>query len=133
MHTYSSAAAQPTWPQPFTCTACAGSGRTSDWLDSECCDWCQGAGLMYATPPSLADTPYVAWLECDGRFVTWLGSAAEADFWMFAPQSSVTCHYLPHDPSVVYDETGHDQRDELARFCDVCGFTWPPDERCPFH
>ena len=26
-----------------------------------------------------------------------------------------------------------DQRDELARFCDVCGFTWPPDERCPFH
>ena len=22
---------------------------------------------------------------------------------------------------------------ELAQFCDVCGFTWPPDERCPFH
>lgn len=25
------------------------------------------------------------------------------------------------------------QPDELAGFCDVCGFTWPPDEPCPFH
>ena len=43
------------------------------------------------------------------------------------------CSPLPCHADVLARRAAEAQRDELARFCDVCGFTWPPDERCPFH
>ncbi len=83
--------------------------------------------------PAPDDGPFVAWLECNGHFVTWVSSDAEPHFWTFDRPATVTVHYLP-DPTVVLARRAAEaQRDELARFCDVCGFTWPPDERCPFH
>ena len=75
------------------------------------------------------------WLEADAMDV---GFAAHVSY--LAESLTLVHHFdlsVGHVPTQRFTDDWLDyivdQRDELARFCDVCGFTWPPDERCPFH
>ena len=74
--------------------------------------------------PRLDSTPdgprIVAFTRTALGFGHWLSETAEDEYWLFRPANHEQLVYL-HDPTVVYDETGHDQHGYCGPHCD-CPF-----------
>ena len=73
---------------------------------------------------SLDSTPdgprIVAFTRTALGFGHWLSETAEDEYWLFRAANHEQLVYL-QDPTIVYDETGHDQRGHCGPHCD-CPF-----------